>query len=583
MPPEFQYQPLPEDRMIRLLEFLPGDLPSVQVITTKLDTAPKYAALSYTWGENNFDHNLSIDNSILPITKNLSEAFDALFRTLRYERLLFWIDAVCINQKDLFERGSQVSFMDEIYRSAQKVFVWLGGASSESNKAMDKMAEWSREISNRGVGTAGFDGHQQAMFSGPPGTESHEAWLAIKSLWGRPWWRRAWIVQETVPLPEERISIHCGNRTISMTNLQHILDLRYQLVVHNVENDYLMTSFEQGFAEVLDNTNANLSFNPRPLTWVLDRLRTFECKDPRDKVYAALSMACDFPRGRIQPDYTRLVADVYTEVAQQLSCKYDDHSLDFLGYFVRPVEGLSRLTLPDDSIPTWVPDWRGPKMDITPLRKHIDIHHEERSPRAYNASLDARPKMKILGRKLHISGVPIDTIVSSLPVLHNSRISNTSAERQIPHQNPAATYVSGGTIFEACSHAVMADVDVEDPLEYSSSIRRGAFADWDLVDASTAELSSLERSKRTYLLNNLKCATLGRRIYTTAQGYIGLGPGALRPGDQICLFLGGQVLYVLRHEGGETQFVGETYVHGVMDGEVLSRGSTHDIQEFVLV
>jgi len=38
----------------------------------------------------------------------------------------FWIDAVCINQSDLPERGSQVSMMDVIYRHATNVLVWLG-------------------------------------------------------------------------------------------------------------------------------------------------------------------------------------------------------------------------------------------------------------------------------------------------------------------------------------------------------------------------------------------------------------------------------------------------------------------------
>jgi hypothetical protein len=38
----------------------------------------------------------------------------------------FWIDAICINQKDSDERGQQVQFMAKIYNQAHRVIVWLG-------------------------------------------------------------------------------------------------------------------------------------------------------------------------------------------------------------------------------------------------------------------------------------------------------------------------------------------------------------------------------------------------------------------------------------------------------------------------
>lgn len=38
----------------------------------------------------------------------------------------FWIDAICINQEDLLERSSQVSFIIDIYDRAENVMVWLG-------------------------------------------------------------------------------------------------------------------------------------------------------------------------------------------------------------------------------------------------------------------------------------------------------------------------------------------------------------------------------------------------------------------------------------------------------------------------
>jgi len=37
-----------------------------------------------------------------------------------------------------------------------------------------------------------------------------------------------------------------------------------------------------------------------------------------------------------------------------------------------------------------------------------------------------------------------------------------------------------------------------------------------------------------------------------------------------CIFFGGRVLYVIRsRENGHYEFIGECYVHGVMDGEAV--------------
>jgi hypothetical protein len=60
-----------------------------------------------------------------------------------------------------------------------------------------------------------------------------------------------------------------------------------------------------------------------------------------------------------------------------------------------------------------------------------------------------------------------------------------------------------------------------------------------------------------------------RRFARGNQGYYALCPPAARKGDVLCLLLGGQTLFCLRPSDGDYQFVGECYVHGVMDGEAL--------------
>jgi hypothetical protein len=67
----------------------------------------------------------------------------------------------------------------------------------------------------------------------------------------------------------------------------------------------------------------------------------------------------------------------------------------------------------------------------------------------------------------------------------------------------------------------------------------------------------------------MKRAAIKRAFFVTEKGYIGLGPSNMEEGDLVYVLSGGQVPFILRPttlEGGFS-LVGETYVHGIMDGE----------------
>jgi hypothetical protein len=64
--------------------------------------------------------------------------------------------------------------------------------------------------------------------------------------------------------------------------------------------------------------------------------------------------------------------------------------------------------------------------------------------------------------------------------------------------------------------------------------------------------------------------THGRRLFITSLGFLGLAPQASVVGDEICALLGGKVPYVIRRYGDRYTFVGECYIFGLMNGEVLA-------------
>lgn len=131
---------------IRLLTLHPAprhsDQPIISIQTTTLtdDHVPTYEGLSYAWGKwSTLEDILVLEKEVsrsrwfgskkpihsrLAVTPNLAEA-------LRYLRLedkerVFWIDAVCIDQKNLKERSEQVVRMGEVYTKAVRVVAWLG-------------------------------------------------------------------------------------------------------------------------------------------------------------------------------------------------------------------------------------------------------------------------------------------------------------------------------------------------------------------------------------------------------------------------------------------------------------------------
>ena len=59
-----------------------------------------------------------------------------------------------------------------------------------------------------------------------------------------------------------------------------------------------------------------------------------------------------------------------------------------------------------------------------------------------------------------------------------------------------------------------------------------------------------------------------RCFYTTSTGQMGVGPFDTLPGDLVTMLYGGQFCYILREVGEHYLFVGDSYLHGVMHGEL---------------
>lgn len=141
----------------------------------------------------------------MKITRNLKNAINYLFEHNQY---VLWIDAICIDQANVRERGDQVGLMCSVYTRAKKVTVWLGPKSFDSDLAMDLLTLLAQGVDKQ---------NREAWVLGLAEPQYYHAWVALQHLLRRNWWKRAWVIQE-VALAQS-IEIACGNRRISETQV----------------------------------------------------------------------------------------------------------------------------------------------------------------------------------------------------------------------------------------------------------------------------------------------------------------------------------------------------------------------------
>ncbi len=278
----FAHEPLKTNSNIRLFELEPGK--DQEPFKGSLKQVPisrlsAYHALSYTWGKKEAaPHIIWIDDVECFVRQNLWEALNALRHPAN--KMVLWIDALCIDQENVFERSHQVRMMDQIYCNAQVVHVWLGPHESEDEKAF--MFMHSLEGGNT------LSTHQLITTS---------RWkAAVTSLLSRRYWRRAWISQEFVLA--SNMLIHCGNGSVPWSFLDRsCYTLRSDLpkdvnhAVHLIEQRRLRHSTPIQLTESLES--------------LLFKHADKECEEGRDRIFALLSFAngCENGEG-IQADYS---------------------------------------------------------------------------------------------------------------------------------------------------------------------------------------------------------------------------------------------------------------------------------------
>ena len=308
MPDAFTHKPLYDSEQIRLFQIClqDGCVLQLRIEHHELTKCPSFTALSYEWGRADHNHQIIIEGASFTIRSNLWSLLQELRRKCQAGELshdmLFWNDAICINQSDMIEKNTQVSLMGQIYHSAETVFAWLRIAHEESAA---RVFHFIRD-GNTLLG----------------GLTSAALWAKLQPAFimcSCRYWTRRWILQEL--LLADRVIIGWGRALLSWEDFLKFT-LCFPITTTNVGGQSLarVASIEQKLRRTVPFRMANIlrqhgDANHRvrcTLPVLLNEFHETRCEVPHDRIYSLMSLV--EKGGRVRADYRDTLIQLLAKV-----------------------------------------------------------------------------------------------------------------------------------------------------------------------------------------------------------------------------------------------------------------------------
>jgi hypothetical protein len=302
----------------------------------------------------------------------------------------------------------------------------------------------------------------------------------------------------------------------------------------------------------------------------------FESRDPKDRLFAILSMVSmsqdAFSDAGLNIDYGRAAEQIFHDLAVFLL--QNTKSLNLLSH-CGPV--TSRL-LESESKPSWVPTW-GPSHSDT-LRK-IASSERSQSDTVFRFSKDKKV-LYLKGAAFdHIAFVADEISFNLETQITGSTATNEAAilraklitlEEQIL-SNKMVQKRYGNTFLarDALKHTLL------HPRDKDQMLAEHAYYD-SLMEAmdEASPITSEELLRRVSTMGGSRSSRfkphelMYKRPFVTSKGYIGLAEGRaqLQIGDNICVFRGGTVPFILwKASGSYYSLISTCYVYDIMSPE----------------
>ncbi|RKK58750.1 hypothetical protein BFJ69_g17370 [Fusarium oxysporum] len=337
----FEYETFDLDRPgFRLLRLESGPGPiKCHVFQAYLDDEAsliQYEALSYCWGSNLLTSTITVNEKVLFITENLAEALQHL-RGMDEDRIL-WIDAICIDQSNIPERGHQVVCMSQIYNRADRVLIWLGFVNHDLSHLISALKRFKATVDRTHPGAwrnwsygdpRWLDAWEntQTYLRGGHASDRISQQSRLRLLMSQPWFGRVWILQEVAKAKKARLGcsegwISAGSFALAPRLLGVAPDTQCQAII-----------------DIMPGPSRRSSWwtEKQNLCTLLWRFRGSQATDPRDRLYALLDLASDIKiKERITADYTKNEEAVVKDILGYL---FND-DLSSNGLIVRKIADL---------------------------------------------------------------------------------------------------------------------------------------------------------------------------------------------------------------------------------------------------
>ncbi|KAH7067901.1 heterokaryon incompatibility protein-domain-containing protein [Paraphoma chrysanthemicola] len=616
--PKFLYSPLGHREIRLLLPDRQGDGLSWALHHASLDTPGlKFECLSYVWGPPDSEKfSIICDQRQLRVHANLRSALPYLARR---EELVcpIWIDAICINQEDETEKPIQIGMMNEIYRSAQKVWVWLGRAIDEEHisRAIDllpniaKMKDAPIHASVGSMQIHDTDGEGADANASTHGLERYglhslepRTWSAIFHLIKNPWLHRVWTVQEYALA--HRVQFLCGEHRLSSELLEVASQCPAQLVPELAQLGLRDQSMVDS-GTLLRVRKLLMLEESTP--WVLMQVshwisRSHKCLHAQDRVLGLLGLVKKEDLGPIGSELYAYssVPELYTKFSTYLLTNVDPKHWTWW-YWLSLAFTLKRR----EDLPSWVPDLhqQSPECLCQPKPSIFSYQDIEAGDESYRASMHSNfvRSGSDFGELIFIGKI-LDEVAVVMPEVPNPpdsmslqwyidiseweesiskailRSGNTGLDE--PQDSPVFPF-SVDQYWKALIGEKSREEQAEISLEtYQEFIRvgrklRGIQAVIKIPEsekgnaiADSEWLANLEKETAALLFMTKLRYLRGRQLFSTRARRLGFTIRGVAAGDLVSVLNNSPVAHVVRKEpdrdGGVYKFVGDAYVQGLM-------------------
>lgn len=362
-----------------------------------------------------------------------------------------------------------------------------------------------------------------------------------------------------------------------------------------------------------------------PLLYALPMTEKMECTLFEDRVYALLGLATAADRRIVRPNYSRPFADLQRHLAAYLLASPSGEPLGALHAMDIVHVGAA------EALPSWSRDWSAPRRTkwflMNPSRHSptdrwhmLPEQEEERSARGGYAWLDG-----VAAHRPWVMGT-CTAIIGNDDSDHLVRFSDdmwTLALRGLSVDTVSSAYAAPdgdvvGNLVRVCRSSwedavLRSAVAWETPEErlgvLCTALCRGSYRDAagsartdccegyvscvegrDKLDPEHKGGASTVRPVKNDYRHRVRRLCAGRSLIITKKGFVGLGPAATRAGDLVYHFQGNCDPFLLRRRAGLSEegrggvlpmeFVGDTLVIGLMNGEGLKGAEEKDAVEF---